>query len=305
MKAYTKSSQVNSDISLTQVEVPGIEDSEMLIEVRAIGVGVHDEYFHPEDVEYPYVIGIEGSGIIEKIGKNITSYKKGERIAFINSLNKKGGTWAEYTALPDSSLIIRIPESMSFEEAASIPVVGNTILKAFSSLNLKRGDDIFIAGGSGAIGTLAIQIASHKGYKVFASSSKKNHDYMKSLGAEVTVDYHDNDWQEQIKEIIPNGVDAAIAIQPGTAEESSRVVKEKGTVVAVSGDQVQLEREIILQQIPHMKNVTKELEELFNMVIDGRIKLTLNKYTFTEGKEVLEKVKTRHGRGKSILSMQN
>lgn len=305
MKAYVKSSAEATEISLLDVPVPALTETELMIKVCAIGVGVHDEYFQPPKVEYPYVVGIEAAGTIEAIGEEVVDYAVGERIAFINALNKKGGTWAEYTSLPSTALIIKIPEGMSFAEAAAIPVVGNTILKAFSTLDLKPDQSVFIAGGSGAIGTLAIQLAAQYGYTVIASASKQNHDYMKSLGAEVTVDYHDEDWQDQIKKLLPAGVDAAIAIQPGTAEESATVVKANGTVATISGDQVALDRGIILKQIPHLADVTKELLNLYIKIADGTIKQTLQIYPFTEGKETLEKVKTRHTRGKLVLTLSN
>lgn len=199
------------------------------------------------------------------------------------------------------SLIVRIPDSVSFNEAAAIPVVGNTILKAFSALEANSKDALFISGGSGAIGTLAIQIAKQKGYKIIASASKRNHDYMKSLGADIVVDYNDHDWQDQVMSFIPEGVDTAIAINPNTSKEVSVIVKNNGTVIAVSGDQVELERGIELKQIPHMVNVINELEDVFKKVANKELHLTLQEYSFKEAIKVLEKVKKRHERGKSVL----
>lgn len=95
---------------------------------------------------------------------------------------------------------------------------------------------LFIAGGSGAIGTVAIQLARQRGWHVAASASKPNHDYMLSLGAHKVVDYGNPHWREQILEWMPNGVDAVLAVQPGTSAESLPVVKDGGTLVSISGD---------------------------------------------------------------------
>lgn len=140
MKAFTKTSLQNEEITETELPIPEITDHEILIKVAAIGVGIHDEYFHPTDVTFPYIIGIEGAGTIEKVGALVTDYSPGDKVAFINAMNPKGGTWAEYTSVPDSALIVQLPKDMRFTEAASLPVVGNTILKAFEALDAQKND---------------------------------------------------------------------------------------------------------------------------------------------------------------------
>jgi NADPH:quinone reductase-like Zn-dependent oxidoreductase len=233
MKAFVKVSNTVKDIALMEVPRPEVGTDEIFVKISAIGVGVHDEYFHASNVRYPYVIGIEAAGTIELVGQSVSGYSPGERIAFVSVMQPKGGVWAEYGVISASSLILHIPERMSFEQAAALPVAGNTVLKALRGAALKFGESLFIAGGAGALGTLLIQIAAKRGYNVIASASKKNHAYMTALGAKYVVDYHDSDWQEQIRSLVPNGVDAAIAIHPGTPVERQSVVKDSGTLVAV------------------------------------------------------------------------
>jgi NADPH2:quinone reductase len=301
MKAFAM--HTNGNIALVDLPQPEVGVNDLLVKVMAIGVGIHDGYFFPPNARFPYTIGIEAAGVVEKIGRAVTNYKAGERITFVNAMQPKGGTWAEYTVVADGSLILRIPETMSFETAAAVPVAGNTAIKAFRALDLQPGDSLFIAGGSGAIGTLAIQIAAARGYRVAASASAKNHQYMRSLGAEKVVDYHDSDWQEQITAWVPGGVDAAIATQPGTASNSLAVVKDGGEIVAVSGDQFVPVRGIMLKQIPHNADVTDEMSDLLRQVASGEFQLTIeNVYPFSEGIEALAKVGTRHTRGKLVLT---
>ncbi len=90
-----------------------------------------------------------------------------------------------------------------------------------------------MAGASGAIGTLAIQLARLRDCRVAASASVNNHDYLRSLGAELTVDYRDADWMEQVRRWAPDGVDAALAIQPKTGVDCMRTVRNGGKVVDV------------------------------------------------------------------------
>lgn len=135
---------------------PGTD--EILVKIAAIGVGVHDEYFHAADVAYPYVVGIEGAGDVEAVGYGVTSVKPGDRIAFVSFMQPKGGVWAEYAVISADSLILRVPDGMSFEQSAALPVAGNTVLKALVLARLKSGETLFVAGGAGALGTLLIQI---------------------------------------------------------------------------------------------------------------------------------------------------
>lgn len=303
MKAIVKRSADATDLALMEVPVPEISDNELLVHVKAIGVGIHDGYFLPKDIQYPYTIGIEAAGFIKSVGQNVTQFQEGQRIAFVSSMQPKGGTWAEYAVVTDDSLILPIPEEMTFEQAAAIPVAGNTALKALHNLQLKPNDTLFIAGASGAIGTFAIQFAIAKGWIVAGSASKANHDYMLSIGVEKVVDYHDEDWTQQIRQWMPDGVDAVMAIQPGTALESMDVLTESGQIVAVSGDQLPARNSIVVRTIAYQVDVTDELSAVMSKIANNEFTLTIEQiYPFSEGLLALEKTTTRHARGKLVIT---
>lgn len=304
MNAVVLLSANDPQFAINKVPLPSISADEVLVNIKAIGVGVHDAYFLPQGISYPYVIGIEAAGIVHEIGSKVKGYSEGDRIAFVSSMQPKGGTWAEYAAVTASSLIIRIPDNLSFTEAATLPVAGNTILKAFGALNLPDGSTLFIAGASGAIGTLALQLARQRGLQVAASASEHNHEYMESLGADCTVDYRDPDWKKQVLAWCPGGVDAAIAIQPNTAHDSMDVVKDGGAVVPISGDQVPPIRGIRVQQLPYQADVTAELRQMFDQVAEGSLSVTVEKvYPFMDALEALQKVSQRRARGKVVVQV--
>lgn len=145
-----------------------------------------------------------------------------------------------------------------------------------------------------------------RGVTVIASASEKNHEYMKALGATYAVDYHDTDWRQQVRTFVPDGVDAAIAIHPGTPAESQEVVKDGGILVAVSGDQLTPERGINLKQVFNDLDVTDQLYDLMNHILAGEINLVIDKvFHFTEALVALEQVETRHTRGKIVLTMSS
>lgn len=304
MNAWVKHGPQTDGIDLVRVPVPGIDDRELLVKIEAVGVGVHDGYFFPQDITYPFPIGIEAAGVVETAGSTVTDYHPGDRIAFVSSLQPKGGTWAEFAVVASDSLILRIPDGLGFATAAAVPVAGNTILRAMQPLTIAADGWLFVAGGSGAIGTLAIQLARRRGWQVAASASRQNHEYMMSLGATVVVDYHDADWPEQLLRRIPSGVDAAIAIQPGTGVESLGVVRDGGHVITISGDQPASRRGIRVQPVPFPGDVRDQLQELLDDIARGDVQLVIEEvHSFENGDAALRKVQTRHARGKTVLTL--
>ena len=305
MKAFVLTHPGAADIELADVALPKIAADELLVRVHAIGVGIHDSYFLPPDAAYPYPIGIEAAGVIESVGGEVQDRRPGDRIAFVSAMQPKGGTWAEYVAVAASSLILDIPADLDFVRAAAIPVAGNTVLRALTALPRVEtpGDrSLFVAGGSGAIGTFAVQLAHHRGWRIAASASPVNHDYLLSLGAAKAVDYRSPHWPEQVREWAPDGVDAAIAVQPDTSSGCLPVVKDGGLLMSISGDDLISERGITPTGIPYGADVTNELARLMEQITTGEVRLELERvYPFGDALDALAKVRTRRARGKLVI----
>lgn len=306
MKAFVIPQPGVQAVELADVPVPMIDDEELLVRVCAVGVGIHDSSFLPADAHYPYPIGIEAAGVIEQTGRGVSGYRPGDRAAFVSSMQPKGGTWAQFVAVNAGSLIIPVPAGMDSPEAAAVPVAGNTILRAFRVLEpMPAGGTLFIAGGSGAIGTLAIQIARRHGWRVAASASAPNHAYMLSLGAEKTVDYHDPNWGEQVLQWMPAGVDAVLAVQPGTSSQSLQVLKDAGALVTISGDALVSERGVRMSGVPYPMDVRDELVQLMTDIAEGALRVELERvYPFEQALAALAKVQTRSARGKHVLRLE-
>lgn len=301
MEAYVRREAASDAVVLAEAPVPGPGDREVLVQVRAFGVGIHDRYFIPADARFPYVIGTEAAGVVVETGTGVEAFTPGDRVLFVSVLNPKGGTWAGYAAVAETSLI-RMPAGLDFVTAAGIPIAGDAAVESLRTLDLRGGDTLFVAGASGAIGTLVIQIASARGIRVAGSASARNHDYLLALGAEQAVDYNAPEWQEQVRQWAPDGADAALAIQPGTGAQSQFVVRERGHVVTVSGDTFEPERDIRVEQFAH-GDVRREMTELVDAIAAGGIRMVLERtYPFAEAVAALEKTETRHARGKLVVT---
>lgn len=305
MKAIVIQSSKLNDFRMMDLAVPSISDDEFLLEVKAIGLGIHDGYFFPENIDYPYVIGIEAAGIVDKVGSNVKEFQKGDRLAVVSMMQSKGGVWAEYAAVSRDSLIIKIPDAMSFIDASAVLVAGNTVLKALSALNLKKGDHLFIAGGSGAIGTFAIQLAHQQGIIVSASASKENSGYMKELGATTVVNYKDPFWIETMNKIKPLGQDAVMAIPRNTSSKSLKVLKDGGKIISISNDQISPQDRVEVVDIPYQLDVKNELKDLMKNLSSGKLHLEIEEvFSFDEALTALASKSKQHARGKSVITLE-
>lgn len=305
MKAFVRTSATSLEVELQEVDIPIIQPDEVRIKVEAFGVGIHDRYFIPSDIDFPYVIGSEGTGTIIEKGSQVTEFNIGNKVIFTTILQIQGGSWAEY-AIAKQAALISLPNNLTAGQGASIPIAGKTALECMREINLKNRDSLFIAGASGAIGTLLIQLAKEKGIRISASASTKNHDYMKSLGAVYTVDYNDPDWVMKVKEWSNHRVDAALAIQPGTGADSIKVVKDGGLLITVSGDSqtVVPERNIAVRQMGHQLFTNQEMIELVKKISQGKVKIVIEKeYLFKDALDALKKTETRSARGKLIVRL--
>lgn len=305
MKAFVRTNARTQEVVLQEVSIPEINGDEVLIKVKAFGVGIHDRYFIPSDANFPYVIGSEGAGVIEKIGSEVKDFQKGDAVIFTTILQKQGGCWAAY-AVAQEEVLIKLPENISSEEGAAIPIAGKTALECMREIISSKGTQLFIAGASGAIGTIVIQLAHAKGIQIAASASLTNHDYMKSLGAIFTVDYNDPVWIDKVKDWSDGGVDIALAIQPGTGNDSIQVVKDGGTLITVSGDHTSVspQRNIEVRQMGHELFTNQEMKELIHEISKEKIKVVIEKeYVFQNALEALQKTESRRARGKSVVKM--
>lgn len=303
MKAFVRLDAGSQEVKIADVHIPEIQANEVLIKVGAFGVGIHDRYYIPGNVSFPYVIGSEGAGIITKVGSEVKEFSIDDRVIFTTTLQPQGGSWAEY-AVAKQEVLIPLPDDVTFAQGAAVPIACKTALESMRALNLVKRDTLFIAGASGAIGTIVIQLAVQKGIIISGSASEKNHDYMKSLGAEKTVDYHDPEWKNQIRDWSNGGVTAALAIQPGTGKGSIKVVKNGGKLITVSGDNTEVipERNISVRQMDHHDNTRQKVIELVGAISKGEIEIVIEKkYPFEQALEALKKTETRHARGKLVV----
>lgn len=302
MKAFTRTEAQTQQVELTDVIPPEPGPGEVAVAIEAFGVGIHDRYFIPPNGPFPYTIGIEGAGVVRELGADVEGVEVGDRVMVSSPMDPKGGTWAELAVVARNG-VMAIPDDLDFTTAAGIPVAGKSAIDSVHALELHEGETLYIAGASGAIGTLVVQLATQRGVRVVGSASASNHEYLLSLGAEIAVDYHDATWPDEVRRWAGGGVDAALAIQPGTAAASVAVTRDDGRVITVSGDPSAHERGIRVEQFTHRPDAGADLGELIDAITSGRVQVVLEHvYEFGQALTALEKTETRHARGKLVVT---
>jgi NADPH2:quinone reductase len=264
---------------------PEPQDNEVLVEVVATSVNPIDRRLRSGELQeyitrtFPVVPGWDLAGKIAKVGAKVTDWQVGDEVlglAFTWSIQH--GSYAEYCPI-DTASITEKPASISFEQAAALPLVSLTAWQALSEFGeLKAGQSVFIQAGAGGVGSVAIPMAKHLGAKVYTTTSAKNHDYVKSLGADVIIDYNADDYESALRQHEPNGVDLVLEalLGNGTAQAAIRLTKDGGRVAYMNNEPPEMD-EIKLRNIKaeflHHRPDGAMLRELVDLYESGKISL--------------------------------
>lgn len=224
-----------TNLEIRDVPLPVLEDDEVLVRVKAAAVNpldnmiIHGEVKLIVPYKMPLIMGNEFSGIVEKTGKNMTRFKAGDKVYGRMPL-KKIGAFAQYAAIEESALAL-MPDYLSFEEAASIPLTALTAMQAFEIMQVKSGESIFISGGTGSLGAMAIPIAKSLGLHVYTNGSKENEERVRKLGAERFIDYK----KENYVDVLTNVDHVLDTLGDRELPNEFKVLKKGGNLVSLRG----------------------------------------------------------------------
>lgn len=225
----------NEDLEIKEVPMPEIDEDDVLVKVKYAGVNPLDNMIVREEVKlitpykYPLVMGNEFSGIVEKTGSSVTDFTEGDRVYARMPLNKIGA-FAEYVAI-NKDAIAKIPDYLKFDEAACVPLTALTAIQAFELMNPSKGEKIFISGGTGSLGAMAIPIAKDLGLHIITSGSEKNRQRVMDLGVSEFIDYKTQDYSE-----ILSDVDYVLdTLGESELEKEFKILKPGGILVSLKG----------------------------------------------------------------------
>lgn len=219
-------------------EVPEPEpgDDDVLIQIHAAGVNLLDSKIRNGEFKLvlpyrmPLVLGHDVAGRVVKVGPRVRQFKQGDEV-YARTDDFRIGTFAEYIAVKDGS-VARKPANLTMEEAASIPLVALTAWQVLvETAELKKGQKVFIQAGSGGVGAIAIQLAKHLGAFVATTTSTSNVELVKSLGADVVIDYKKQDFSNELRnyDVVLNSLGS------DELKKSLQVLKQGGHLLSISG----------------------------------------------------------------------
>ena len=222
-------------VALRDIEMPKVGDNDLLVKVKAAAVNPLELLIAHGDVKmvvpyrFPLTIGNEMSGVVEQVGASVKDFHIGDRV-FGRLPIDRIGAFAEYVAV-DATAVAKTPDYLSDVEAAAVPLTALTAEQALDILKLKSGNSLFISGGSGSFGAMAIPLAAARGLKVITSGGAKAKERTMELGVSQYFDYKTEDYTKVLKD-----VDGAIdSLGDKELPGLFSVLREGATVVSLKG----------------------------------------------------------------------
>lgn len=214
-------------ININELPTPEIAENEVLVKMKAASLNPTD--FHIAEgetaplspIKPPFILGVDGAGVIEAIGKQVTNFKVGDEVYFYTGL-VYCGTFAEYIAIKASDCAVK-PTGLSFEEAGASPLGLLCAYKAIKRANIQSGENVLIHGGSGNVGAAAVFLAKQRGAIVSATGNAADEKYVRSLGADEYIDYRTT----QLKDL-PKRFDMVLDGFGGTVYDESLPLLKPG-----------------------------------------------------------------------------
>jgi NADPH:quinone reductase-like Zn-dependent oxidoreductase len=291
-------------------EVPAPEPIATEVQVR-----VHAASINPVDfktragtgmagiLEPPMTIGWDVAGTVTEVGVGVTRFCVGDEVLGMPWFPREAGAYAEYVAAPSRHFVGK-PHTLSFEEAAALPLAGLTAWQlVVDAISLQQGDDILIHGGAGGVGHLAVQIAKARGATVFATARAEQAEWLRELGADEVIDYRSERFEERVADL-----DAVIDFPGGDlGARSLEVLRPGGKLVQVRGT---VAEELLAAAKDRQQRVTGFLVEpdpvgldgLVSLVEAGKLQIHVDQVLDLEqAAEAHRMAEAHHGGGKLVL----
>ena len=319
-------------LRLGEMPQPDLSDTDVLVKIHAASVNPIDYKIRSGEFKLilpfklPVALGSDLAGVVAKVGAKVKAFKPGDEV-FAQTGTSAIGTFAEYVAVAEANLALK-PESLSMEEAASVPLVALTAWQAlFERANVKKGDKAFIQAGSGGVGVFAIQLAKHAGATVATTAGGSSADLVAGLGADTVIDYRREDFTEKLSgyDFVLNSQDAA------TLKQSIGILNPGGRVVSISGPpdpafakaiganwivrqvmrllsakaRSQAKRQRIDYSFLFMQANGAQLAKIAALIDSGQLRTVVDRvFPFAETNEAIAYVETGRAKGKVVIKIK-
>lgn len=322
----------DSDLKQTTLPKPEINGSQLLVEIHAAGVNVLDAKLKHGDFkavipyDLPLILGNDLAGVVKAVGVDVADFQVGDEV-YARPDQAHIGTFAEYISVDVQDVALK-PNKLTMVEAASLPLVALTAWQALVEIGqLQPGQKVFIQAGSGGVGTVAIQLAKHLGAEVATTTSARNEELVRRLGADVIIDYKTQDFESVLHDydLVLHSQDTK------TLEKSLRILKRGGKLISISGPpdpefakaaglslplrlvikglSLKVRQKAKKQGVDYsfllMRAEGSQLQEITKLIDAGVITPVIDTiYPFTETPQALEHVESGRSAGKVVVSIK-
>lgn len=299
-----------SVVKVNEIDKPSAKAGQVLVEVHATSLNPFDTIVragYMKDMiplELPVTLGGDIAGEVVELGEGVTDFAVGDKVyGQANVVAGNSGAFAEYAATV-AGQVAKMPESLDFRQAASLPLVGVSALQALNEhIKLAFGQKILILGGSGGIGSVAIQLARHIGANVVTITTGEGIEYAKSLGADTVVDYKTQDISELGKDF-----DAVFdTVSAEEFEKALHLLKKGGVGVTMSGDAKEaLVTELGVTTVAQMTKVSTEALNSLTKLVDAKVVVPRvgKEFALDQIKEAFEARESGSINGKVIITIK-
>jgi NADPH:quinone reductase-like Zn-dependent oxidoreductase len=291
-------------------EVPAPEPIATEVQVRVHAAGINPVDFKTRAgkgmagiVEPPMTIGWDVAGTVSAVGVGVTRFREGEEVLGMPWFPREAGAYAEYVAAPSRHFVGK-PHTLSFEEAAALPLAGLTAWQiVVDAIALQEGDDLLIHGAAGGVGHLAVQIAKARGANVFATARAEQAGWLRELGADAVIDYREERFEERVADL-----DAVIDFPGGDlGARSLEVLRPGGKLVQVRGTVAEELRAAAKERQQRVTGFLVEpdpvgLAGLDSLIEAGKLQVHVDRaFDLEQAAEAHRWAEAHHGGGKLVL----
>lgn len=322
----------NQKLQIGTFPIPEVKDDDVLIQIHAASLNPIDfkirdgKFKFVRKYKFPLILGYDLSGVVVKIGKNVTKFAIGDAV-YSRASNNCMGSLAEYISVDQSDIALK-PGNLSFVEAASLPLVGLTSWQALIDVaNIQQGNRVLIQAGAGGVGSFAIQLAKAKNCHVITTASAASRELVQNLGADEVLDYKNSKFDEVL-----SNIDVVFDTLGGEAlYQSFKIVRPGGWLVSIAGTpDVNTAKDMGLKflltlifrylgrkanrlsRLYHvnyrfifMKASGEQLNEITKLVENNKIKPVIDKvFAFTDSQKALEYLEQGHAKGKVVVTIR-
>lgn len=304
MNAMTYSSYGGLEVlERSTVPMPKVGPGSVLIRVKAAGVNPVDWKIMSGgldglmDITFPVIPGWDVAGVVEAVGFDVPEFQVGDEVySYGRRDTVHGGSSAEFVVLP-VAIVARKPRALTWTQAAGLPLVGLTALRSLDALELKKGSTLLIHNGAGGVGRAGVQIAVHRGVRVIATASERNHARLRELGAE-PIAYGDG-LAERLTNLVPEGVDAVADFVGGVLDVTLAVLRDGGTHASIAD-------RTVMQHGGHyiwVRPSAIDLDRLTAMVENGSLTVDVGStFPMQDLAAAYEASMSGHGDGKIVVT---